>query len=75
MTRRRWIADSWDEHTAVLTGDHAAHLSRVLRARVGQQFEIVAGEQVRLGTIESVTDDRVVFRLGDLIDAASALPI
>src|SRR5579872_5212711 len=75
MTRRRWIADSWDEHSAVLAGDHAAHLSRVLRARPGQQFEIVAGEQVRLGTITSVTDDRVAFSLGEAIDAAAALPI
>jgi|SRR5579872_483276 len=75
MTRRRWIADSWDEHSAVLAGDHAAHLSRVLRARPGQQFEIVAGEQVRLGTITSVADDRVAFSLGEAIDAAAALPI
>src|SRR5579864_1451382 len=75
MTRRRWIADSWDATSAVLTGEHAAHLSRVLRARVGQQFEIVAGEQVRLGRIESVSDERVVFVLGEKIDAVPALPL
>ncbi len=75
MTRRRWIADSWGATSAVLTGEHAAHLSRVLRARVGQQFEIVAGEQVRLGRIESVSDERVVFVLGEKIDAVPALPL
>lgn len=75
MTRRRWIADSWDDASAVLTGEHAAHLSRVLRARPGQEFEIVAGEKVRHGRIESISDERVVFALGEETSAAAALPI
>ena len=75
MTRRRWIADSWDADSAILTGEHAAHLSRVLRARPGQEFEIVAGERVRMGRIDSVADDRVVFTLGEEILAASVLPL
>jgi 16S rRNA (uracil1498-N3)-methyltransferase len=38
MTRRRWIADEFSADRAALTGEHAAHLARTLRARVGQEF-------------------------------------
>jgi hypothetical protein len=38
MTRRRWIADEVSSNRGALTGDHADHLIRVLRARVGQEF-------------------------------------
>jgi 16S rRNA (uracil1498-N3)-methyltransferase len=72
MTRRRWIADEFSGDRAALTGAHAAHLARTLRARVGQQFEIACGDSVRLGTVTSVEDERVEFALGDEIAAASA---
>ena len=75
MTRRRWIADEVDGNRATLTGEHASHLSRVLRARVGQQFDIVTPEGLRLGRIASVTDDRVVFDLGEVISAPTALDL
>lgn len=64
MTRRRWIADAVDGNRAILTGEHAAHLSRVLRAEVGQEFEIATGDAVRTGRITSIEDDRVEFSLG-----------
>ena len=32
MTRRRWIAEHWDEATATLVGAQAEHMARVLRA-------------------------------------------
>jgi 16S rRNA (uracil1498-N3)-methyltransferase len=64
MTRRRWIADEVTGDTAALVGDHAAHLARVLRAEVGQEFDIATGAEVRLGTIISISDDRVEFALG-----------
>jgi 16S rRNA (uracil1498-N3)-methyltransferase len=73
MTRRRWIADEVSGDRAALTGAHAAHLVRVLRAQVGQQFEIAAGETVRLGQITSVSENRVEFELGD-VAAAAPLP-
>jgi len=63
MTRRRWIADELKGNTAALVGDHAAHLARVLRAEVGQEFDIAAGEEVRRGTITFVSYDRVEFAL------------
>jgi 16S rRNA (uracil1498-N3)-methyltransferase len=75
MTRRRWIADEVTDGRAALTGDHAAHLSRTLRARVGQEFEVVCGEVVRRGTVASVSEQRVEFVLGEEIAAAAAAPI
>ena len=63
--RRRFLADELRADTALLTGQNAAHLARVLRARVGQEFEIAAEGVVRLGKIVSVDDDRVQFALGE----------
>ena len=63
MTRRRWIADVVCGDRAALVGEHAAHLVRVLRAEVGQEFDIAAGDEVRVGTIVSVSEDRVEFAL------------
>ena len=64
MTRRRWIADEVSGNQARLTGDHADHLTRVLRARVGQEFDIVADGKVRRGKITEITDARVDLTLG-----------
>ena len=73
MTRRRWIADEFDagRNRAVLTGEHAVHLSRVLRAKVGQEFEIaLPGEHpVRLGRIVAINNSRVEFELGQPVSA------
>ncbi len=75
MTRRRWIADEFSTDRAALTGAHAAHLSKTLRARVGQEFEVACGDQVRRATVSSVSDDRVEFTLGEEITAHAAVPI
>ena len=64
MTRRRWIADEITGDTAALVGEHAAHLARVLRAEVGQEFDIATGEGVRRGTITTISYDRIEFALG-----------
>ncbi len=72
MTRRRWIADEFSNNHAALIGPHAEHLAVVLRARVGQQFEIVAGESPRAGRVTSVTPDRVEFELGEQLPQTSA---
>ena len=70
MTRRRWIADEVSGNEAALTGEHAEHLVRVLRARVGQEFDIAAGASVRRGRIVSVQQGRVEFELGEDVPAA-----
>src|SRR6267378_4742363 len=72
MSRRRWIADEASGNRAALTGEHAEHLSRVLRARVGQEFEIATGENVRRGCITRIDPDRIEFELGDEITTATA---
>jgi len=63
MTRRRWIADEVTGDTAALVGEHAAHLARVLRAEVGQEFDIATGEEIRRGTITTIAYDRIEFAL------------
>jgi len=64
MTRRRWIADEVSGDRAALVGPHAEHLAVVLRARVGQRFDISIGQTLRSGRILSVTPQRVEFELG-----------
>ena len=75
LTRRRWIADEVSGDRAALTGEHADHLGRVLRARVGEEFDISAGNSVRCGRITSITDSRVEFDLGEVISAPSLAEI
>ena len=67
MTRRRWIADQVSGNRAILLGPHAEHLSRVLRARIGQQFDISTGNEVRLGRVTSISPERVEFELGEAV--------
>ena len=75
MTRRRWIADTWDEATATLTGEQAAHLIRVLRAQAGMEFDIVAGDHVWHAVIAGISGDSVRFNLLAEVEANPALPI
>lgn len=75
MTRRRWIADTWDEATATLTGEQAAHLIRVLRAQTGMEFDIVAGDHVWHAVIAGITGDTIRFNLLAEVEADPALPI
>ena len=75
MTRRRWIADEVSGKRAVLLGAHAEHLARVLRARVGQEFDITAGNEVRSGRVIAVAQDRVEFELGDAVSAPVAVQV
>ncbi len=75
MTRRRWIADTWDEATASLTGEQATHLIRVLRAQPGMEFDIVAGDRVYHAVIAGITGDSVRFNLVAEIPAEPALPV
>ncbi len=75
MTRRRWIADEFSDDRAALTGKHAAHLARTLRAREGQEFEVACGDRVRHATVSSVADDRVEFTLGEEVSSVEVTPI
>jgi len=75
MTRRRWIADEVSGNRAALVGEHAAHLARVLRGRVGQEFDIAAAGRVRRGRVAAVSDQRVEFELGEDVAVAADLPL
>src|SRR5580704_19221212 len=75
MTRRRWIADEVSGDRAALVGEHADHLVRVLRARVGQDFDIATGQAVRRGRITSVKNGRVEFDLSEEISDAGLAEI
>jgi 16S rRNA (uracil1498-N3)-methyltransferase len=75
MTRRRWIADLASGNRATLLGEHAAHLTRVLRAQVGQEFDVSIGAEVRRGHIISITEDRVEFELGEAVKTSPTAPV
>jgi 16S rRNA (uracil1498-N3)-methyltransferase len=75
MTRRRWIADRWDEATATLNGAEAEHLARVLRAEPGMQADVVAGGHVYHAEVAAVAPAEVRFNLIAELEADPALPL
>ena len=54
-------------------GSHADHLTHVLRGRVGQEFDIATGQDVRRGRVASIVEGRVEFELGEVVPSV-ALP-
>jgi 16S rRNA (uracil1498-N3)-methyltransferase len=79
MTRRRWIAEYWDEATATIVGAQAEHLARVLRAQPGMEADVVAGGRVFHAEVAAVARDgersEVRFNLVAELEADPALPI
>ena len=75
MTRRRWIADHWDEATATIGGSQAEHMARVLRAHPGMEADVVAGGHVFHAEVVSVAADEVRFNLISELEADPALPV
>jgi len=75
MTRRRWIAESWDEASATLTGAQAEHMARVLRAQPGMHADVVAGGHVFHAEVAAISPHEVRFNLIAEIQADPALPI
>jgi 16S rRNA (uracil1498-N3)-methyltransferase len=59
---------------AVLAGEDAHHLARVLRVEAGQQFEISDGGTVYLGEVSAVSKSEVRFRVIEELGASVALP-
>src|SRR5271165_3966401 len=53
--------------SAVMEGEAAHHLGRVLRAQEGQQYELSDGQRVFLGRIELASRDRIEFLLEEEI--------
>jgi 16S rRNA (uracil1498-N3)-methyltransferase len=75
MTRRRWIAEHWDESTASIVGAQAEHMARVLRAQPGMEVDVVAGGHVFHAQVAAVAASEVRFNLVAEIEADPALPI
>ncbi len=56
--RRRFFTDRFESKSAIMRGDAAEHLGRVLRAEPGQLYELSDGERVFLARIESVKSSK-----------------
>lgn len=67
--RRRFFVEQFADGTAVIAGESANHLGRVLRAQEGQLYELSDGEKVWLGRITKVTRDTVEFALQEELEA------
>lgn len=68
MARRRFFVDSIQRGHAELGGEHALHLTRVLRVEPGERFEISDNQAVYLAEVETVRKDRVGFSIVEPID-------
>jgi len=67
--RRRFFIEQFSGQRAVMEGEAAHHLGRVLRAQAGQLYELSDGTTVWLGRIEKVSRDSVEFSLVEEIPA------
>jgi 16S rRNA (uracil1498-N3)-methyltransferase len=72
MARRRFLVERVHDDAAEVVGEDARHLARVLRAELGQQYEIADGDGAYLAEIVSVERERVVFRVVEALDVPSA---
>ena len=72
MARRRFFVDGVEGGRAELGGDDARHLTRVLRAEAGQQYEISDNQSVYLAEIVEARGARVVFRVLEALDSPPA---
>ncbi|MGO4881589.1 MAG: RsmE family RNA methyltransferase [Bryobacteraceae bacterium] len=72
MARRRFLVAHIRDNTAILSGDDARHLTRVLRAEPGQRYEIADGVRAYLAEIAAVEKERVIFRVLEALDTPPA---
>jgi 16S rRNA (uracil1498-N3)-methyltransferase len=70
--RRRFLVDGFNGDKAIVRGEQAHHLGRVLRAKPGQIYDLSDGHSVWLGKVSRVERDRVEFVLMDRAEAAEA---
>jgi 16S rRNA (uracil1498-N3)-methyltransferase len=73
MTRRRWIADRVEGDRAFLLGPNANHLFRVLRVKIGQEFDVAADGVLRSAKVVFASHEQVEFELGAEVES-TALP-
>jgi 16S rRNA (uracil1498-N3)-methyltransferase len=75
MTRRRWIAEHWDEATATIVGAQAEHMARVLRTQPGMETDVVAGGHVFHAVVAAASPEEVRFNLVAELEADPAMPV
>lgn len=63
--RRRFFVDEVRNGHAHIEGEHARHLTNVLRVEAGQKYELSDNRNVYLAEIESARKSDVVFRMLD----------
>jgi 16S rRNA (uracil1498-N3)-methyltransferase len=63
LARRRFFVDAISGEAAEIRGEDARHLTRVLRAEAGQQYEITDNQSAYLAEIVEARGDRVLFRI------------
>src|ERR1041385_4182155 len=74
MSRRRFFVDRLEGARAVVQGQDAHHLARVLRAEPGQQYELTDGASLCLAEVVSAEPREVVFRVVQTMDSGAPLP-
>jgi 16S rRNA (uracil1498-N3)-methyltransferase len=67
--RRRFFVDQFIDNTALMQGEAAHHLGRVLRAQPGQLYELSDGQRVWLSRVENVDRERISFALVEELEA------
>jgi len=70
--RRRFFVETFEGQRAVLRGETAEHLVRVLRAEPGQLYELSDGEKVWLGKVEQVGRTAIEFALVEAVRAEAS---
>ena len=70
--RRRFFVQEFEGGSAILRGEAAQHLGRVLRAEAGQLYELSDGESAWLARIENVGRDEIQFALVEALPVQAA---
>ena len=74
MARRRFFIEQVRHGKAVIEGENAHHLTRVLRVEAGQKFEITDNARVWLAEVETARKSVVEFRVIEELPAGPELP-
>jgi 16S rRNA (uracil1498-N3)-methyltransferase len=74
MARRRFFVDQVRNGEAVIEGENAHHLTRVLRVEAGQKYEITDTHRVWLAEVKTARKSVVEFEVIEELEAGQELP-
>lgn len=72
---QRYFVDSLDYPTAVITGDDARHIERVMRMKENDQVIIVADKKAYVASITSLGDEGVTVQVQEAVEREVELPV